>query len=490
MPPERVKLLLVDDQPANLLALSSTLESPELELVLASSGEDALRWLLKEEFAVVLLDVQMPGLDGFETASLVRARERTGHVPIIFITAVNTNDTHVSRGYRLGAIDYIFKPFVPEILKAKVQAFVELFRKQRELKASESRYRAVFSSVNESILTVSDDTERVLDANDAAITLFGYSRSELIGLRRDHLEAPGEKPNGSERLGPHGFVRFQRRKGGRVFPAEITEAPVLLDTGPAHIVVIRDVTERIQAAEAQQLRERDKMQREFVANVSHELRTPIAAIKGFSETLRRGAIEDDRNRLRFVRTIENHADRLAALVEDLLALAALESGRDVPQPTVVDFEPLVREVIQSIPPLSGRRRVGIDLDLVDARLFVDATHLTQVIQNLVDNAIKYNKPDGKVHVVSELERDHILVAVKDTGIGIPPEELPQIFTRFYRAAKAKELAIRGTGLGLHIVKHIVEANGGRVWAESVADVGSTFFFTIPLAKPKVGVTAK
>ncbi|MBI4346883.1 MAG: response regulator [Elusimicrobia bacterium] len=481
-PTPRVKLLLVDDQPANLLALASTLESPALELVLAHSGQDALRWLLREEFAVVLLDVQMPGLDGFETAQLIRQRERTGHVPIIFVTAVNTTDTHVTRGYRLGAVDYIFKPLVPEILKAKVQAFVELFRKQRELRQSEERYRAVFSSVGEAILAVSDDTERIVDANEAAIGLFGYGRQELVGLHLDRLDAPGDKPGAATPAAVNGSVRWQRRKDGKVFPAEITEAPAQLDTGPAMIVVIRDVTERLQAAEAQQLRERDRMQREFVANVSHELRTPIAAIKGFSETLRRGAIDDDRNRLRFVRTIETHADRLAALVEDLLTLAAIESGRDVPQPKVVELEAFTRELVLSMSPLSGRRRVGIDLQLVDARLFVDAKHLSQVLQNLVDNAIKYNRPGGRVRVEAVLERDAVRVAVKDSGIGIPPDELPHIFTRFHRSARAKELAIRGTGLGLHIVKHIVEANGGRVWAESVPEQGSTFYFTVPLAK--------
>ncbi|MBI5201993.1 MAG: response regulator [Elusimicrobia bacterium] len=485
MPLERVKLLLVDDQPANLLALASTLESPELELVLAHSGQDALRWLLKEEFAVVLLDVQMPGLDGFETASLIRARERTGHVPIIFVTAVNTTDTHVTRGYRLGAVDYIFKPLVSEILKAKVSAFVDMFRKNRELKASEERYRAVFSAVGEAILAVSDETERILDANEAAVNLFGYDRRTLVGLHLDRLES---ESGGGPAV--QGFDRYLRRKDGFLFPAEITEAAANLDTGPARIVVIRDVTERIQAAEAEQLREKDKMQREFVANVSHELRTPIAAIKGFSETLRRGALNDDRNRLRFVRTIEAHADRLSALVEDLLTLAALESGRDVPHPTVVEFEPFARELILSMAPLSGRRRVSVELDLCAARLYVDAKHLSQVLQNLVDNAIKYNKPGGKVNVSASLDRDYLKVTVKDTGIGIPKEDLPKIFTRFHRSSKAKELSIRGTGLGLNIVKHIIEANGGKVWVESGSNEGSTFHFTIPLAKGKIPVAAK
>ncbi|MBI4424989.1 MAG: response regulator [Elusimicrobia bacterium] len=477
----RIKILLVDDQAANLLALRSMLEHPDLELIQAHSGEEALRWLLKEEFALVLLDVQMPRLDGFETAALIRTRERCAHIPIIFVTAVNTNETHVSRGYRLGAVDYIFKPVIPEILRAKVHAFVELFRKQNALKASEERYRILFASVDQAILAVEEATGRLLDVNEAALKLYGYGREEILLLRRDALRAPG-RPGGAVEGELHAAAGFERRKDGAVFPAELTEVLARLESGPVRIIVVRDITERLHAAEVERLRERDRIQREFVANVSHELRTPIAAIKGFSETLRRGAIEDRKHRMRFVKTIEAHADRLGSLVEDLLTLSAIESGRDTPKPEPIPLAPFVSDFVNGMAPLAARRKLEMAVDVPDAKVHADPKHLSQVLQNLLENAIKYNRPGGRVEVLGRPEPSHIRLAVHDTGIGIAADDLPNLFTRFHRTRRARDLAIQGTGLGLHIVKNIVEANGGRIWAESEPEKGSTFYFTVPLAR--------
>lgn len=481
-----IKLLLVDDQSSNLMALKSILEHKDLELVCASSGEEALRSLLRDDFAVVLLDVQMPRLDGFETAALIRSRPRNARIPIIFVTAVNTNETHVSRGYSLGAVDYIFKPIVPEILRAKVQAFVELFRQQAQLRASEERYRLLFTAVDQAILAIREDTRKCVDANEAALRLYGYSREELIGLKRDALDAPGARPESPD---SSVAIRYQRRKDGRVFPAEVTEGIAQLDGAAIRIVVVRDVTERLQAAETRQLRERERLQREFVANVSHELRTPIAAIKGFAETLRRGALEDPKNRLRFVRTIEAHAERLGALVEDLLTLSALEAGTEQPSPEPIELSTFVREVVQGMAPLATRKKVKIEHRLEPLRVSADARQLSRVFQNLLDNGIKYNRQGGRVVVEAVVEAGHVRVSITDTGVGITPEELPHVFTRFHRSNRAKALAIHGTGLGLHIVKHIVEAHGGRVWVDSKPESGTTFHFTVPLADVSAGAAA-
>lgn len=481
----KVNILLVDDQPANLLALASMLDHPDYRLVQASSGEAALRCLLDDEFALVLLDVQMPSLDGFETAALIRSREKTSYTPIIFITAINTNDTHVSRGYSMGAVDYIFKPVIPEILRAKAQVFVELFRKSRELKTaardlaranerlsvSEERYRRLFAYAADAVLVADAISGRILDANESAARLHGYSGRELLRMRTRDLRAA-----------PREGVLHHRRKDGTAFPVEVTETRLLIEEGrQARMVLVRDITERLKAAEAERALQHERLQREFVANVSHELRTPITAVKCFSETLLNGALDDKRHRVRFVKAIERNAERLGLLVEDLLTLAAMESGQHRPSPGDVPLLDFVRGYIDSIESLAARRSISIRVDIPrELTVRADPKHLEQILQNLIDNAIKYNRTGGSVDIEGRPGGGYAQVTVRDTGIGIAKREIPKLFTRFHRTGRACNMQVGGTGLGLYIIKNIVEANGGRIWAESRRGAGSAFHFTLPL----------
>lgn len=494
----KINILLVDDQPANLLALESMLENPELNLVKASSGDEALRWLLKEEFALVLLDVLMPGMDGFDTAALIRARESSMYTPIIFITAINTNETHVTRGYSLGAVDYIFKPIVPEILKAKVGVFVDLFknsalikRQAAELKTalsehqaaskalaeSEERYRRLYSSSSEAIILYERASGRVIDANETARRLYGYSKREFLKLSGADLFPSFQKVSTLKTL-----MQTQIRKEGDTFPAEITHGPLALSGTELMMVLVRDLTERIRAEENDRLRAREAMQRDFVATVSHELRTPIAAIRGFAETLRTGALEDKLNRMRFVKIIERHAEKLGGLVEDLLTVAALESGRVKPEPESIELGEFIKGCVESVAPLAARKALGMVVDVPPAaRVRADQRHLAQIMQNLLDNAIKYNKKGGSVEIRARQDGERTLVSVKDTGIGISPNDVPLLFQQFHRSSNAKAHAIGGTGLGLYIIRNYVECNGGKIWVESEKDHGSVFSFTLPAA---------
>ena len=492
---ERIKILMVDDTPANLLALESMLERAEYDLVRANSGEDALRKMLSHRFALVLLDVLMPGMDGFDTAALMRKRMESKDTPIIFLTAGTLDENHVSRGYSLGAVDYLYKPIVPEFLKAKVQVFTDLYRKSERLarseealraqleefrkeqtarRDSEEMYRELFSRATDAILVYDARTGAVLDGNRAALKLYGYNRVELKKLKASDLgdDHAAKRSDG-----------LQKRKDGSMFPAEVTHGEFTLDGRRLIMALARDLTERRKAEEAERLRERDIMQRRLVSTVSHELRTPIAAIKGFAETLRRGGVEDSKNRLGFIRIIENHADRLGWLVEDLLALAELESGKGQPKPAALNFSDIASEFIGSIEPIATRRSVTISLDCEPGVvLWMDPSHMTQVLQNLLDNAIKYNRKGGKVTVTARaLKGGKAQVTVADTGIGVSPADLPLIFEQFHRTEVARAHEIKGTGLGLYIIKTIVEANGGKIWAESVKDEGSSFHFTVPLA---------
>ncbi len=496
-----ISILLVDDQPANLLALKAMLRLDEVALVEARSGPEALRRMLKQDFALVLLDVVMPGMDGFEAASLMRQRRQSRRTPVIFLTAGSLNETHVSRGYSLGAVDYIYKPIIPEVLKAKVQVFVDLFQATRSLarseealrreldehkiaqaalRESEQKYRELFSRSSDAVVVFDAQGERIVDANEAALSLYGYSRREFLRLKARDLWAD---QSGGAMPGKQAIVRLEKKKDGTTFEAEGTRVPLTVKGRRMIMSLKHDITERRKAQEAEGLRQREALQRQFVATVSHELRTPISAIKASAESLRLDAQADAKIRTRFMSIIENQTDRLSWLVEDLLVLSELESGKVHPEPSRVRLSEFVERLLAGIGPLAARKGVSLKVDVDGAaEVWVDQAHLARIISNLLDNAIKYNRKGGTVEVAAvKAEDGQVRVSVRDTGIGIRPEDLPLIFQQFYRTRKAREVAVKGTGLGLYIIRSLVESNGGRIWAESGKDGGSVFQFTLPLA---------
>lgn len=231
-----------------------------------------------------------------------------------------------------------------------------------------------------------------------------------------------------------------------------------------------------------EMRRLEEVRRDFVANVSHELRTPLASVKAYAETLREGGLEDASNRLEFVGEIERSADRMTRLVDDLLVLSEIESGKRAQALESVSLMRLTSEVVATLRPLAERKRIGLRLDpfqdVPDVR--ADRGQLKQVLTNLVDNAIKYTGEDGTVRIHARVEGGRAVVSVSDTGPGIAAEHLPRIFERFYRVDKARSRELGGTGLGLAIVKHLVEAHGGAVSVESEPGRGSTFRFSLPL----------
>ncbi len=223
------------------------------------------------------------------------------------------------------------------------------------------------------------------------------------------------------------------------------------------------------------------MRREFVANVSHDLRTPLVSIRGFAETLKAGAIDDREHRLEFLETIEAEADRMTRLVDDLLQLASIESGKVPARLEALDPLESARAVLERLAPLASRRQVRLELAASSgpARVRADKGQLEQVFTNLVDNAIKFSPDGGRVLVSAAAAGGNVLLSVRDEGLGIPAEDLPRIFERFYRVDKARSRELGGTGLGLSIVKHIAEGHGGSVSVESSEGMGSTFTVSLP-----------
>jgi two-component system, OmpR family, phosphate regulon sensor histidine kinase PhoR len=238
------------------------------------------------------------------------------------------------------------------------------------------------------------------------------------------------------------------------------------------VAVFHDISE---------IRNLERIRRDFVANVSHELRTPVTVIKGYAETLLSGALADDPERgERFLKVIHSHSERLSTLIGDLLTLSELESGEIAFQPESVSLEGAVRRTFHLLEQKAEEKGVvmeGVGLKELGS-VHADRGRLEQVLINLLDNAVKYSRAGGKVTVAGVLEGELVRVQVEDTGIGIPETELPRLFERFYRVDRARSRDQGGTGLGLSIVKHIVQAQGGSVLVKSTQGVGTVFSFTV------------
>ena len=247
------------------------------------------------------------------------------------------------------------------------------------------------------------------------------------------------------------------------------------EKGRGAIAVFHDIT---------RLKELEKVRQDFVANVSHELRTPLTSIKGYAETLLDGALKDE-IAYQFVQVIKRHSDRLAKIVEDLLTLSKIESRELDLKIESLSLSDLVNDVIALLTETVEKKKISISRQEILSSLAVegDRNYLEQVFVNLLDNAIKYGRAGGRITISArETGQKEIQISVQDDGMGIPEQDLPRIFERFYRVDKGRSQELGGTGLGLSIVKHIVQAHGGKVWAESEFGKGSTFYFTLPLRR--------
>lgn len=368
-----------------------------------------------------------------------------------------------------------------------VHDLTERNRAERRAQAEQRERLMIFDAVP-AMIWYKDTKNRILRCNRAAAASIGRSVAELEGKSvtsvypdeaasyyRDDLDVIRTgKPK-------FGIIEQLLTSTGEKRWVQTAKLPHFDETGEVGGVVVFsvDITERKRVEDV--LRESERAQREFVANVSHEFRTPVAAIKGFAETLRRGGLEDAKNRLRFVRIIERHAQRLGGLIESLLTLSTIEAGVVKLEPLEIELKTLAEEYVESIAALSRRKDTKVRvLVRPGLRVVADEAMLLQVLENLLGNALKFQRPGGRIDVSARAEGDRVRVTVADQGPGISPRDLPRIFERFYKGAGAGG-AFGSTGLGLHLVKKIVEAHGGRVWAESRLGRGSSFHFTLPRA---------
>jgi signal transduction histidine kinase len=408
-PRQPVSILLVDDEPKNLTVLESILNNPQYRLVRAESADQALLALVSEEFALLVLDIQMPGMNGFELAQMVKQRKKTAGVPIIFLTAFYSEDHHVLEGYGTGAVDYLHKPINPAVLRSKVSVFVELYCKSRELEES-----------NRALL--------------AEITARRQTQDELRLLTEE----------------------LERRVTARTADLQLAQAA---------------------------LREADRLKDEFLATLAHELRNPLAPIRSAVQVMRLKA--DDRVEVDWARDIiDRQSKQLSRLVDDLLDVSRITTGKLTIQREAIDLQTIVARAVETSRPLLDDCQIALVVNLPEQPVVLNAdpTRMAQVLSNLLNNAAKFSESGGTVRLTAQCDAREVQIAVQDSGVGIPADTLPHVFDMFSQGDKHLGRSLGGLGIGLTLVKRLVELHDGTVEARSGgSQPGSNFTVRLPLA---------
>ena len=416
-----VGILLVDDHPENLLALEAILTDTGHTLVHARSGAEALKALLGQDFALILMDVAMPEMDGYEVAELIRRRDRSRNTPIIFLPANVKGDTHVVRGYAAGAVDYLFKPLAPEVLLSKVAVFVELYTQRKALKEAADALKSAYDDMEHRV----EERTRELAATNRSL------EAEMAGRQRVEVEL-----------------------------AQLLE---------------REQRARVEAQALNRLKD------EFLATLSHELRTPLNAILGWTHILETGS-RDNESIDRATRVIKRNAQAQAQLVDDILDVSRIIGGKLNLHLELVSLRTVIEAAIETVEPAADAKDIAVDRVFGDvAPIIADRDRLQQLMWNLLSNAIKFTPKDGRVRVELRAHAGDVVVTITDSGQGIEPAFLPHVFERFSQADGSFSRLHWGLGLGMAIVRHLVELHGGHVTAASEGkDQGATFTVTLPL----------
>ncbi|MFO0887774.1 MAG: response regulator [Isosphaeraceae bacterium] len=532
-----INILIVDDEPRNLTVLESVLDGQGYRLVRAESAEQALLALVMEEFALLVVDIHMPGMSGFELAGMIKQRKKTEGIPIIFLTAYYSEDRHVIEGYNTGAVDYLHKPINPSILRCKVAVFAELYRQGREsARANRLLLREVSARrhAEEQLRQLNDDLERrVAERTDELVqvnTALSESERRLrLALKASRTEvwtwelatdrftwSDESETLRTFRLGASAgkLERFRQLvhedDRGRVFEALqdaisrgapyqcefrmvrpdgevrwVTNLGVVqydeARQPAAMIGTITDVTDRKRAEEA--LRQADRRKDQFLATLAHELRGPLAPLRTGLHVL--GNSPEPAVSARIRDMMERQLSHMVRLIDDLLDVSRITSDKFTLQKQCVSLQEVTETAVEASRPLieASGHHLTIASPEEPVWLVADPTRLAQLISNLLTNAAKYTPEAGRIGLASSTEGGDVVIRVSDTGLGIPPAMLDRVFEMFTQVNRTLDRAQGGLGVGLALVKRVVELHGGTIAAESPGvGMGTTFTVRIPLVE--------
>jgi signal transduction histidine kinase len=536
MQEEKSNILIVDDLPEKLLVFKTILEELDQNLIMVRSGSEALREILQREFAVILLDVNMPDIDGLETGRLIRQYKKSAHTPIIFITAY-ADEMQTAQGYSLGAVDYILSPVVPDVLRSKVRVFVDLYQMQQRTRAMageqvararaeaariaaeettrRSNYLARASHELGASLEHELGMRRLLDlgvpemADGAALVVDAETDRPLLFHKKGSIEALSDYGALPEPLRaalqrvvreglPHegDVVCYPLRTGERTlgalaltsdrsspdlvtFQELAARAAIALDNARLYQSLEREIV-RSRAAE-EQLQDASRRKDEFLAMLSHELRNPLAPIRNAVEVIRRLAPPDPK--LTMARdVVDRQVSLLARLVEELLDVSRISQGKIALKREPVELSRIVSHSVETARPLIDARAQTLSVSVPPAPVWLSAdfARLSQVVANLLNNAAKYTGEGGRIELTADAGEGEATISVRDNGTGIETALLPKVFDLFVQGDRALDRGQGGLGIGLTLVKRLVELHDGSVAVASEGpNRGSTFTVTLP-----------
>jgi signal transduction histidine kinase/CheY-like chemotaxis protein len=483
-------ILIVDDTPENIFSLKTILELHSFPVDTSASGEEALKKIIRNNYALIILDVQMPGMDGFELAEIISGYNNAKDIPIIFLSAVNTDKKFITKGYSSGGIDYITKPIDHEILLLKVKTFYRLFEQNRALSEMRDSLRQEVE-YRRNAQTETQEKVKELHSILESIPQIAFTakpggelefvNSHWFSYADSSREFPPSHPDDPD-------IRAEWDKAirsGNPLELEVRIKPLeqeeyryhLLRTIPVHeddkpvkwVGTFTDIEEQKKIA-----RKKD----EFISIASHELKTPLTSIKAYIQLLDRATEKDDKIKTYVERTLLQ-VDKLGTLISELLDISKIEGGNLLMNRADFDFGKMLGNAIDIVQQTYPDYYITWE-GVKEIKVNGDEMRIEQVVINYLNNAVKYSQGIKEIGVqVSISPVDNLVVAVRDFGIGISKENLQHIFKKFYRVDNAS-YHYQGLGIGLYICAEILKKHNGDFWAESEPGKGSTFYFSIPL----------
>ena len=489
-------ILIVDDKRENILSLKKILELNDFRVDTASSGEEALLKILKNAYFLIILDVQMPGMDGFEVAEAISGTSRTKDIPIIFLSAVSVEKKFITKGYASGAIDYVTKPFDPDILILKVKTFYRLYTQTQTLNAIQNSLREEIE-VRKAVQVQLNERNRELQTILESIPQIAFTA----------------KPDGSLEFVNEQWYDYSIDGGG--FPELVTEGETMKELWLNAIKTREKVELEVCIKKKQstmcrwhllraipvwegdgivkwvgtftdieeQRKALDKKD-EFISVASHELKTPLTSIKAYVHLLHTAIKDDSKDQAKmFIERTEKQIDKLYLLIADLLDISKIESGKLKFNKKWFSFQTLLTNTIEIVKQTYPGSQIEVSGN-ADTEVFADDMRIEQVLINYLSNAIKYSPDTNKVEVKVSYSENRIRVAVRDFGIGISHDNQASIFKKFYRA-EASSNRFQGLGIGLYICAEIIRRHDGEFGVDSELGKGSVFYFAIPVQPQSV-----
>lgn len=486
-------ILIVDDNQNNIYSLKKLLESKDFQVDTAESGEQALGKALKNNYALIIMDVQMPGMDGFEVAESFKGYSKTKDIPIIFLSAVNTEKQFITRGYASGGMDYVTKPIDPDILMLKVKTFYNMqenslaMKKTQQSLELEVRGRRVAQVMMKSeidhfhlMLEALPQIAFTLDASGAVTFVnskwYEYSASEKVfpeSHSDDHSILLEFERCKKKRTALELEIRIKNRKTGDFRFHLLRMSPVFDGKSIKNWVgTFTDIDDQKKV---------EKEKDEFLSIASHELKTPLTSIKAYMQLLERKLkINEENAESSYVTKALAQVEKLNSLITDLLDVSKIDNGKLKINKKRANLDNVINNAIDTIIQTHDNKvKITRHGFIPDMLIPLDEIRIEQVLINFLTNAIKYSPSNNQIIVSTFVDENEVKVSVTDFGIGIPDFKQDAVFKKFYRVEESS-LQFQGMGIGLYICSEIIQQHDGTIGLSSVVDEGSTFYFTLPL----------